>query len=217
MPKYQLSDMALKIKRARRNMGTRRRRLNRGYSGYKRRYNLYHFKRSVYLADTLSVDALVNTSTSYGFTLGQLPDASNFIGLYDEYRINKVIIKFIPKYTDVILNTAGVNASMQQLHTAIDYDDSLALPSATALNEITQYQSHKFTQGNRIHTRVLVPKIELSVGGGGQAPKSRQWLDCDNSTVLHNGVKVFIPRLNVAATVFYDVQITTYLSFRNVL
>lgn len=210
---------------ARRVRGVRRSRrmLPRFRRGYRsaRKYNLYHFKRTLYLQDIIGLNTTVNYSNHFGFTLAQLPDASNFTGLYDEYRINKVVFQIIPKWSESSLNTSAVNASMQQIHTAIDYDDSLALPTATGLNEITQYQSHKFTRGNQIHTRVIVPKLEMATAGAlaGQSPKARQWLDCDNTTVLHNGVKVFATKLIGSAGFeqYFDVRITTYMSFRNVV
>lgn len=224
MPRFQTMNPRYTVAIARRKLAQRRRRLGRPrlYGSGRTRYNVYHFKRSVYYQNVISVDNLTNYVTAWGFTLAQLPGYSNFTELYDEYRINKVVMKIIPKFNEVVIPTdssSGEVKVLSQVHTAIDYDDSLSLPQASALDDICQYQNHKMTMGNRMHTRVLVPRVELAADSSYSAPKARQWLDCDNATALHNGIKVCIPKLQSANTsleINYDVQITTYLSFRNV-
>lgn len=203
--------------RARRRPGRRpmRRRMIRRRAAQR----VYHYKRSVFYENNLQVDSLVNYSNSWGFTLAMLPNYTDFTNLYDEYCITKAVIRFIPKISQVTAQS-GVstpNELLTQLHTAIDYDDSAALPTATALNEITQYQSHRMSRGHQTHTRVLVPKIEVT-GSSGQYPKAFQWIDCDTPTVLHNGVKVVVPKLPIANTVmYYDAMVTLYFKCRNVL
>lgn len=195
----------------RRRFGNKMRRL-----GYRRRPQIYNFKRTVFYENSINVGSAVNFTTHYGFTLGQLPNATDFTNLYDQYRINKVVMKLIPKWTSTEQGI-GIANYLTQIHTAIDYDDSLALPQATCLDDITQYQSHKMTPGNRMVTRVLVPKVELT-GSSLQAPKARQWLDCDLTGGLHNGVKVVIPKVpNTTTLLCYDVQLTFYMSFKNVV
>lgn len=224
MPRYSSMNTRYTSAIARRKLSMRKRRMGRPrvYLN-KRRYNVYHFKRTVFYENVIGVNNLVNYVTAWGFTLGQLPDVSNFSGLYDEYRINKVVYKIIPKFSELVVNTndsSGQAKLLPQIHSCIDYDDSLSLSQANGLNEVTQYQTHKMTMGNQIHTRVLVPKMELVGDGSAGVPKARQWIDTDNTTALHNGVKVFIPKLlsaNASTQLDYDVQITTYLSFRNVL
>ena len=193
-----------------------RRRLNRTT----RIPRVYNFKRTLFLENSVSVLASTGLpfSSHYGFTLGMLPSASDFTNLYDEYRINKVVFKIIPKFSQVLSTSGSGTSILTQVHTAIDYDDSLALPTGTALSEITQYQTHKMSRGNAIHQRVVVPKCELSVGGSTSAPKALQWIDCDNTSILHNGIKVVVPKLLQTGTEqYWDVQMDVYMSFRNVV
>lgn len=180
---------------------------------------VYNYKRTLFLENSISTNALgLNYSNHFGFTLGMLPSASDFTNLYDEYRINKVVFKIIPKFSQVLSSSGSGVSHLTQVHTAFDYDDSLALPQATALSEITQYQTHRMSRGNAVHTRVIVPKCEINVSGLSGAPKAYQWLDCDNTTILHNGIKVVIPKLLPAGTEqFWDVQMDVYMSFRNVI
>lgn len=185
----------------------------------RRKPQVYHYKRSVFYENIITVDNVNNYSNSWGFTLGMLPNSADFTNLYDEYCITKAVLKFIPKISQATLSNGATvaNSMLTQMHTAIDYDDSNSLPTATALSEITQYQSHRMSRGNQTHARVLVPKVEVT-GSTGQYPKAYQWIDCDNTTVLHNGVKVVIPKLPVASTlIYYDAMITLYFKCRNVL
>jgi len=199
----------------------RRRRAGRGMMRRGRRPQVYYYKRTKYLQNAISVGNGANYSQSWGFRLNDMPNATDFTNLYDEYMINKVVVKFIPKFSQVNAITGNLvaNTLLTQFMSAIDYDDATALPTATAIDEITQYQSAKITQGNRIHTRVLYPKVELT-GTTLQVPKARQYIDCDTPLALHNGLKVVIPQLASLpdeTILYWDVQLTYYLKFRNVV
>lgn len=181
----------------------------------------YYFKRTKYLQNAIAVTNAQNYSQSWAFRLNDMPGATDFTNLYDEYQITKAVIKFIPKFSQVNAITGNniANSLLTQFMTAIDYDDANALPVATAIDDITQYGSFRMTRGNKTHTRVVYPKVEVT-GTSLQAPKSRQWVDCDTPVALHNGLKVVIPQLATlpADTVLYwDAQITLYMKFRNVV
>lgn len=179
---------------------------------------VYNFKRTLFLENSIGVTAAGNLySNHFGFTLGMLPAATDFTNLFDQYRINKVVWKAIPKFTVVNGISGTGNALLAQVHTAIDYDDANALPTGTALSEITQYQSHRMHRGTAIIRRTVVPKVELA-GGATVFPKAYQWIDCDNTAILHNGIKVVIPKPLPAGTeMWYDVQMDVYLSCKNVV
>lgn len=186
-----------------------------------RRPDVYHFKRKVFLKDY----AIVSTTDFRGsiqFALVDLPSATDFTNLYDQYRFNKVVVKLIPKFTEVGYNAGSSNnANCQQIHSVLDFDDNSA---PTSINQLCEYQSHKMTRGNQMHTRILVPKVQSTVlvGGAGvtasAAPRSKQWLDCDQNSIAHRGVKLIIPASATAGTtVSYDAELTYYISCKNVL
>lgn len=55
---------------------------------------IHHFKRNFTFGDvTLGAS---NTGLSYTFSLNLLPNVSEFAALYDRYRINKVVMRWIP-------------------------------------------------------------------------------------------------------------------------
>lgn len=194
-------------------MARRYRPIRRGMLG-RPRPNVYHFKRKYFVVDAFAVTTGTDFKLGVNFALSNLPTFTDFTNLYDMYRINKIVYKIIPKYSQANLS-GGLNANLQQIHSAIDYDDTVA---PVSISDLTQYQTHRMTRGNGIHTRVLVPKVNLSINNFADAPKAKQWIDCDDSTVLHRGLKLYIPApLGADITVSYDVEATFYMSFKNVV
>lgn len=184
-----------------------------------RKPNVYHFKRKVFLPDAVIVASSTGLfGLAYQFRLIDLPNVTDFTNLYDMYRFNKVVMKLIPKYSDNLLIAGGniSNSNIQQVHSVIDYDD---LVSPTSISQLCEYQSHKMTRGNQVHTRVIVPKCQLNVGNiGAAAPVAKQWIDCDQTSISHRGAKVVIPAPLTADTqISYDLELTYYVSFKCVV
>jgi len=184
---------------------------------------LYNYKRSIFLKDALIVAAgNPDTALAYTATMTQLPNVTDFSNLYDSYMIKKVVVKIIPKFTNVALASGATtqNTNLQQIHSVIDYDDGVAPGS---INDLVQYHSYRMTRGHVPHTRTFVPKVELvetntGGGGGGQAAKAYQWCDFDNINTAHRGMKFIIPSPTVTGTtVYYDQLITYYFSCKNVV
>lgn len=194
----------------------RRKLLSRRY--YKKRpleSRVYSFKRKVFLQD-YAVVSTTQAAVAQQFALADLPGFTDFTNLYDMYKITKVIFKLIPKFTNVALAAGSPNNSnLQQIHSVIDYDDATA-PST--IGQLCQYQSHRMTRGTQIHSRTFVPKVQTTVSALSAAPKANQWIDCDQTTINHRGVKFIIPAAGTAGTtVYYDAEITMYLAMKNVL
>lgn len=176
---------------------------------------IYNFKRKLFVQDWTIVGA-TQAAGVRTFALSDLPGYTDFTSLYDMYKIRKVVFKIIPKFSEVALSGGTTNnANLQQIHSAIDYDDGVAPAS---INTLCQYQSHRMTRGYAVHTRTLVPKVQTTVSGLNTAPKANQWIDCDQAGIVHNGVKYIIPAAAQAGTtLYYDCEITMYLSMKNVL
>lgn len=205
--------MPLRRKYAPKRRLIRRRQLARPMRRMPRQPNVYHFKRKFFLIDAIVVNSGVDDKRGIGFALQNLPNFTDFTNLYDMYRINKVVYKIIPKYTQQTI-TALTN-NVQQIHSVLDYDD---ITAPGTISDLTQYQNHKMTRGNQIHTRVIVPKVLNTTAGLNTAPKSYQWLDCDNTGIVHRGLKLYIPAPGSAGlTLSYDVEATFYVSFKHVV
>lgn len=180
---------------------------------------VYHFKRTQFYQNALSVSAAgTDYAQAWTFALNLLPNATDFTNLYDMYMIKKVVWKLIPKITQDTLVAGTANQDLPQVHTAIDYDDTV--PPAS-IQTLCEYQSHRMTRGNQVHTRVFVPKIEMGAEGAAGsaliAPKAFQWIDSDNASAVHKGLKVYIPKPLTALTqINYDVQVVYYFSCKDV-
>lgn len=173
--------------------------------------NIHHFKRTYH--DTGII--VSNSGAAVGarnFTFDKLPGYTEFTSLYDEYRINKVVYKFIPNYTGVDMNPLSTALSMCNFHSILDFDDSTAPAGFT---EILQYPSYKMTRGNRMHTRAFTPAISFEVGGNiGYSIKYKQWINCSNITVPHRGIKYVVDQSTATGT--FNVITTVYFSMKGV-
>lgn len=194
-----------------RNRGRRSRRrpvyIRRKYSRRIKQPTQY-FTRSVYLPGYYSLPASgVAAGAAINFSLSQLPNVTEFTGLYDQYKIKAVKCTLIPRHTEVLAGTTNLQGNMWSV---LDYDDS-NVPSN--LDELLQYQNIKRTRMNQTHTRYFRP-MTRTILSTGYSPKRNQWIDCSDTTVEHRGVKFwFDSRL---APVTFDVQIKYYCAFKNV-
>lgn len=197
-----------------------RRKYQRKYRGIRRglvrraRNPAHHFKRTWFEENYFSTGATAPTLAGLNYQLNMLPNASEFANLYDMYRVNKVVVKIIPKVSEIGMVLGATNNSAGvQVHSALDFDDSAA---PTNVAQLTQYATHKMTRGNQIHTRVFTPKCELTAGSASVAPKAYQWLDTADLTVPHFGMKLIIPTISTSTIIYYDYSVTMYFSCKNV-
>jgi len=157
------------------------------------------------------------------FKLFNVPNASDFTSLYDEYRIVKVEVEIIPAFTSAN-NLLGSNGypRMHQIHSCVDYDGG---NSGTTLASMMQYTNYKGSSIDRIHKRVIFPKIATEVFNTSvstaYAPKWGQWIDTSNSSVPHYGMIYNIPVLpglpqTGADSQIGDLKMKYFIEFRNV-
>lgn len=178
-------------------------------------YNVYSYKNFYYKSSAFQVVPGTDTLGAIQVALQGMitaPQLAAFQGLYDSYRIDKVAIRLMPKFNSID-TTAN---SLVPIFTVIDEDDATIPPN---LETLYQYGTCKMTRGSQIHTRVFKPSAAIVVDGGtaGTMPKRSPWLDLGNSTTPHYGLKYGIPQLPSGANPLdYDLEITSYVSFRGV-
>lgn len=207
---------------------------------YKRKkyYNkIYNYKRQMPTIPFIGVPTSrtiqqANTITHLAseFMLNQLPGVSEFINLYDQYKISKIVVKFTPMTTcnaTVTMADSGGAPIYDQsenpglIGSVLDFDDAAPLGS---IDDYYQYQNLK-TQpcvSRRPHVRVIYPKVRKSglVAGGGQQPYvigKSGWIDCNYPEVPHYGLKTFI---DARTSTFYEqhwqLETIMHLKFKNV-
>lgn len=157
------------------------------------------------------------TLGAYTFKLSDLPNYTEFTSLYDQYKINKVQVTFIPKINGAMLN-AG--AQLPVIHSMIDSSD--ATPPAT-LAEMMENEDVKSTRGNQLHKRYFTPKCQTKlyegIGTDGYAVSRRNpFISTDDPAVPHYALKWCIENPVSGGDIYWycDVKVKYYLSMREV-
>lgn len=169
----------------RRRRYTRRRIMSRSLT--KRALKVHHFKRTFAL-NFISSSSAGDVLGAYLFTFSQLPNYAEFTNLYDQYRINKIVVKFIPTHNSSDVSVAA--QSIPNFNTVLDFNDATPL---TLQSQLFEYQNWRMTRGTQVHTRVFRPSTldATSTSGAITAtnPTWRQWISTVNSDVPHFGLK----------------------------
>lgn len=160
-----------------------------------------------------TIDAPVSGNTAHWFTFGlaNLSDISRYTNLFDEYRIAKVVLKVIPRvtsYTDV------APSNTTTIRSIIDYTNN---PGISTITQFNDYATYKETRNNRVHTRILRPRVAAPIFQGSAlpfayAPQRSGWLGTAYDSVPHYGVYVLFP----GGPTVYDVKVTYYIAWRHV-
>lgn len=151
------------------------------------------------------------------FMLTQLPNYSEFTGLFDEYMIRKVVVTFINTAAHTITGAdqiAGRNPPV--LYSVIDYDDAATPANGDVL---LQYPGCKLTSAMfKRKSWVFKPKAQQLLFGASGTPtgsRRRTWINCANGDVPHYGIK-FLLTAAPNGLVYYSVFTRFYLAFRGV-
>lgn len=162
----------------------------------------------------------------FEFTAGDMSQWAFFAGLYDQYRINKIVFRLVPQANVNILgsgDSSGTDiSSPATVLSVIDYDNGST--TLSTLSEYEEYANCKMSPVVRAKsiTRIWRPRVNigaLAAGGAnvGAVNKGKQWIDCGQSTISHHGIKFYIPMApNAQALQAWSVFATYYISFRAV-
>lgn len=152
---------------------------------------------------------------SMAFALNNVQNASDFVGLYDQYKIRGVKVTFTP------LSTSADAGSTQYVPTLYHYQDMDDTTIPTAV-EVRQHQNIKIRRLEK-PTSIFIsyPKAMVDIGSPTPVTSalSTSWIDCNSSLVPHNGLKFMIRNANLTAqpTNIWACRIdaTYYLQFKN--
>lgn len=195
------------IKRKSRSTTSNRRRTRRRVMNVPRRRSMisndvHHFKRTAELIPIQGATASgvpIDTLGSLVFSIGLVPNVSEFSQLYDMYKINGIKLKLVPAQTGSDLNAPATAQYMPDLWTVIDYDDG----NTPTKNDLLQYPGLKVTRGNQVHSRYFKPAVSAEIYRSAvttsYAPKWKQWLDFAVTDVPHYGIKYFAHAASSAA------------------
>lgn len=197
----------------------------------KRVYDKHDYKR--FAADSkfpiMRSNGITFCTYNFEFKLSDVPNYTEFTALYDQYRIRKVVCRFIPKQSSSMLMPYDASGSVgntiiPRMWAAVDYDDSSALTSIDEIKQYSKAQAWPFTQK---HSVVISPKVDKAIYNTAistaYGPAGGVWIDCGNPDVPHYGLKLIgeldaatLPANEDGPHFYQGVECLYYLEFKNV-
>lgn len=165
------------------------------------------------------------------FQLSQINQVSSYTAIFEQFRINKVVVEFRYKATGTPayapINGAGtsnveiVNEVNPVLYFKVDHNDADSDSLAT-LKESMKTREHQFTNNRPNFTITLKPAVQVEAYktalSSAYMPKWGQWLNVDDSAVPHYGLKAYCVagRSGSSANIgTIEVQSKIYFSCKN--
>lgn len=178
------------------------------------------------LEPVLTNNSIVETVDSFTFTLNSVANFTNYTRMFDQYKINKVVVQFIPILTEIVNRpyddtTTPGGAPLGDIPNyvvAIDRDDTAVSATYADLKARAYSYVRKSTQPLTICFRPnrLVNIYNGIIGSDAyQIDSSNQWLDSGYNGVPHYGLKFAQEVASPRDTYSIMVRTTYYLSFAN--
>ena len=169
--------------------------------------------KRTYQATTVGTDTgTFKAIGAYDFKLSYLPAYTDFTNLFDQYRIVKVKIEFIPNLTG---NGAPGNPGLYSIfHMAVDHTD-VGTPANTA--EILQYDQHRTVQPFKPFSMTFKPAPSAqyfnTLTSSGYGPRAGAWIDGSSPAIAHYGLK-YVWDCNSATATQMVPFVTVWAEFR---
>lgn len=165
---------------------------------------IHRFERTVEGLFDVTTDGVNPSITNMNFSLNDLPNSTEFTGLYDLYRIEKVEIEWTPEYTELTDAALVSNAVNVYFNSVVDQ----AGIGITTVNDALQFKTLKTTSITKKHKRAFVPSVLMN----GIAPCSC-WLTSSSPSTNLYGVSVGISPTGTAMV--FRSRVKYYLAFNN--
>jgi hypothetical protein len=154
------------------------------------------------------------------FRLDDLGQASTFSALFDQYKLDKVVLRFTTRNPAVmVFNTASPNGGVPLGYVTPDRDDASA---PTSVDAVRQYDLANGFTGTSSFDVVIEPRPTAALYASGaftgyNAMDTEPWIDVANSDVPHYGIKIGIGALTAttSSSWVWDLEAFYYVSFRN--
>jgi len=161
----------------------------------RRNYN-YSSKRITYATRSVEKAAIqfngqIWSSRSFTFRLSDLPGYTEFTNLYDQYKIEKVKLHFLPRYSETVPgSTTSPWVTNSLLWNCTSDDGTQRLFTE---NDALQASAAKMRVTNDPFTIWVKPKFQVEVSTAlafANAKPDTGFLDCDNFGVVHYGHEI---------------------------
>lgn len=175
-------------------------------------HNVHHFKRVYKHSTSLVLSSAGASSGALNMTFNMLPNYTELTSLFDQYRINKLVYRFVPTFSDGSL-TASSGTCIPNLHIVKDYDDSTDPTNTTTLMQYPNYQMWPSHKQRSIKFTPAVLSDFMEGAGTATGPKFKQWINLANTAVEHRGIKYYLEQApGIQASTFY-INIFVYVYF----
>lgn len=186
---------------------------------------------SGYLTMTTSSSAggLTFGSFAASFRLSDVPDYTEFTNLFDQFRLNKVVIRIIPMATSVSTGAAyasNVGQSCVLFHWALDQDDqTLPTNSESGVDTMRNRQGYRvrniYSGGGRPITIVFRPHFARTLYNTSTTSAyqpARGWLDNNSSGTPHYGLKCITEAVSGGSVqvLFFKIEAKYFFSFKGI-
>lgn len=157
-----------------------------------RRQRVHSFTRWTDVASQAILDNGSNSTMT--FALSQLPSYTEFTNLFDQYKINCVVLKmrFLNQIPDRVDSSTGVGRA--NFHYCIDYNDSVGYTTVSQFAQVSNYRVHALN-GERDWSIKIFPKCQKQIYVGlastGYGP-TKSWINTADAAVPHYGLKYLI-------------------------
>lgn len=166
---------------------------------------------------TATTDALFGIN----FAFGNLTNSTAMIALFDDYKIEEVILTFRPHFTELQSTSSAFNYAneiMPNMYLAIDTNDAT---TPATLSAVAQYSNVKIIRWNQHYTVRIRPHVltytYVSGIASGYANAPSGWIDTTYDAVKHYGLKIAIEAGRVGQTILqtWTMEQKYIMSFRN--
>lgn len=189
----------------------------------KHRQRSYNYVYKVQKGQVTIANGATASLNAINFTLDDLHNVGELTALYDEYRINKIIVELIPRGSPLSQGTVSANGQ-QYLNQYLPFLTAIDLNDTNAITRAEMYEMGLCKHHRPLTTvkRTIYPKIAIqnyiSAVSTGYSSKGKQWIDTIDPNVPHYGFRWSWQQSLAQALgdqVLYDIACTYYVSFRN--
>lgn len=149
---------------------------------------------------------------AFSFQLADIPDASSFSSIFDQYKIDQVDVTILPL---TLPSAPGATYGFALLWCAVDYDDSVAPGSVSS---VTNYSNSICVGPGKSANFTFKPKISGDVDQAGTPEASyvtNAWLNCTKSSVPHYGFKIGVTQSTTTNLTAWRVLTRYHIGFRS--
>lgn len=174
-----------------------------------------HIKRT-YDVETINVTSGTAINRAYTTQLDQLPSFAEFTTLFNKYRINRVVYRAEPVFSNFqFVSGAATQSYVPKIVDAVDTGGAAALSTAS---DYYQYANRHEIDGAKVWYRSFVPSVLADIGGNQSAgPRFKQWNNFANPDVVHGSYMLGIfPEPTTNPNYAVRITCTVFLSLAGV-